>query len=462
MSSGTEVPAAAFRAYDIRGLVPEHLDASLSRSIGLALAAEARNRGLTRIAVGRDGRVTSPALQRALAGGLVDGGLEVIDVGRVTTPVLYYAAHELADGSGAMVTGSHNPAAYNGVKIMLGFDTLAGEAIGDLYRRVVQGPACRSGGSLERRDVVVAYLDRIARDVQLARPLHVVLDCGNGVAGAVAPRLFRRLGCRVSELYCGVDGRFPHHEPDPSQPLNLERLRAKVLREKADLGFAFDGDGDRLGVVAGDGRIVWPDRLLMIYGRDLLRRCPGASVMYDVKCTGKVAQVVEEAGGRALMCPTGHSPIKALMRRNGAHLAGELSGHIYFRERWYGFDDGLYAAARLLEILAAGEHSPTEVLGRTPEAAGTPELRVAMPEGEQHLFMGRLKDRLEAFSGGHISTVDGVRVDYGDRWGLVRASNTTPSLILRFEADSEEALRQIQDTFRQLLLALEPQLAVPF
>lgn len=457
------VPAAtAFRAYDIRGLVPDQLDSSLAYAVGLALAAEARERGLSRIAVGRDGRRSSPRLQRALVDGLAGGGMQVIDVGRVTTPVLYYAAHELADGSGAMVTGSHNPASYNGVKLMLGFDTLAGEAINSLYQRILAGPGSRAGGSVVKRDVVADYIARIAADVHLERPLRVVIDCGNGVAGAVAPRLFRRLGCEVSELYCGVDGRFPHHEPDPSQPENLEPLRRKVMRERADIGIAFDGDGDRLGVVAGDGQIVWADRLLMTYAQDLLRRCPGAAVMYDVKCSGKVGRLVEAAGGRASMCPSGHSPIKALMRSNGAHLAGELSGHIYFRERWYGFDDGLYAAARLLEILAADGRPAVEVLGGAPEGIGTPELRIAMAEGEQHFFMERLMGRLGTFPGGKVSTIDGVRLDYEDRWGLVRASNTTPSLILRFEADSEAALHQIQDTFRQLLLEVEPRLAVPF
>jgi len=455
--------AAAFRAYDIRGRVPEQLDPFLSRSIGLALAAEARERKLSRIAVGRDGRCSSPELHEALIEGLVAGGLDVMDVGRLTTPALYYAAHELAEGSGAMITGSHNPAEYNGVKLMLGFETLAGAAIGDLHRRITAGTLKGRPGKRIRREIVSSYLDRILADVRVSRPLRLVIDCGNGVAGAIAPGLFRELGCEVTELFCGVDGRFPHHDPDPSQPENLEGLSREVLKEGADLGLAFDGDGDRLGVVAGDGRIIWPDRLLMLYARDLLKRCPDAAVMYDVKCSGKVEQVVEEAGGRALMCPTGHSPIKELMRRNGAQLAGELSGHIYFRERWYGFDDGIYAAARLLEILAAAGRSPVEILRALPEGASTPELRVAVAEdGDQHRLMQRLWERLEAFSGGKVSTVDGVRVDYADGWGLVRASNTTPNLTLRFEADSDGALRRIQDTFKRLLVALEPRLAMPF
>ncbi len=454
-------PASIFRAYDIRGIVGQTLTPEGVYAIGQAIGSVAHARGQTRVMVGRDGRLSGPELAAALGAGLAAAGLEVVDVGMVPTPVLYFATHHLGTGTGVMLTGSHNPPDYNGLKIMVAGDTLSEDGIQELRRRIETGALRSAAGSRRSADVLPAYLQRIVGDVTLARPLRVVVDCGNGVAGVAAPQLLRALGCEVTELFCEVDGHFPNHHPDPSVPENLKDLAAALAGDGADLGLAFDGDGDRLGVLSPDGRVVWPDRLLMLLAADVLARNPGGRIIYDVKCTRYLTPMIEGAGGVAEMWKTGHSLIKARMRESGALLAGEMSGHIFFKERWYGFDDALYAAARLLEILAADPRSPAEVFDALPDSVNTPELRVEMEEGAHFAFMERLA-REGHFVGATLHTIDGVRADFTDGWGLVRASNTTPCLVLRFEADDVPALRRIQETFRRQMLAVEPGLTLPF
>jgi phosphomannomutase/phosphoglucomutase len=453
---------AIFRAYDIRGVVGRDLDAPVARRIGQALGSEAHARGVRRMALGRDGRLSSPALAAALAEGLQATGIDLLDIGCAPTPLLYYAAHTRTGGSGVMVTGSHNPPDYNGLKMMLAGETLAGDAIAALHRRLLGGDLVSGAGRRVEARVDDDYLQRIVADVRLARPLAVVVDGGNGAGGPLLVRLLEALGCRVTPLYCDIDGRFPNHHPDPSEPKNLTDLIAAVQRTGADLGLALDGDGDRLGVVTPAGDIVWPDRLMVLFARDVLARQPGAEVVYDVKCSGHLARAVAAAGGRPVMWCTGHSLIKQRMRESGAALGGEMSGHLFFKERWYGFDDGLYAAARLLELLAADPRPPATVLGEIPDAPNTPELRVELAEGEPRAFMAKLAGRVDHFEGAQHTTIDGLRVDYADRWGLVRASNTTPSLVLRFEATDLDALRRIQAEFRDLMLELKPDLKLPF
>jgi phosphomannomutase/phosphoglucomutase len=366
-----------------------------------------------------------------------------------------------------MVTGSHNPGDYNGLKIVLGGETLAGEAIQQIRARVEAGSLRRGAGSVRARAVLQDYVARVADGVRVARPLRVVVDCGSGVAGVVAPALYRRLGCEVIELFCEVDGRFPHHHPDPSQPANLRALIAQVRAAGADLGLAFDGDGDRLGVVDEQGQIIWPDRQLMLFAREVLQRHPGAAIIYDVKCTGSLDRVIREAGGSGIMWKTGHSLIKKRMAETGALLAGEMSGHIFFREGWYGFDDALYAGARLLALLAQGEARASAVFGALPDAMSTPELHVQTGEGEHFRLMealGRRVDELARgrFAGAQVSTLDGLRVDFADRWGLVRASNTTSCLVLRFEGDSAASLERVKEEFRGLLRELDADLDIRF
>ncbi len=461
MNAVTEIPSSIFRAYDIRGVVGETLTAEGVRAIGRAIGSAAAARGDARALLGRDGRLSGPELSAALAAGLQAAGMEVVDIGLVPTPVLYFAACEFGTGTGVMLTGSHNPPGYNGLKIMVAGDTLAEEGIQDLRRRIETGDLRSGAGSYAERDVLPAYIERITRDVRPARALRVVVDCGNGAAGVAAPRLLRALGCEVTELYCDIDGRFPNHHPDPSVPANLEALRAAVVEGGADLGFAFDGDGDRLGVLAHDGRVIWPDRVLMLLAADVLARNPGARILYDVKCSRHLDAAIRAAGGEPEMWKTGHSLIKARMRETGALLAGEMSGHVFFKERWYGFDDALYTAARLLEVLAADPRPPGEVLAALPDSVNTPELHVDMREGEHFRFMERMA-REARFEGARLYTIDGVRADFADGWGLVRASNTTPCLVLRFEAEDEAGLRRIQEAFRRQMLAVEPGLTLPF
>ena len=473
-----------FRAYDIRGIVGRNLTEDIARVIGRAFAAEAREIGQSRVAVGYDGRHSSPGLKEALAGGLTAGGLDVIDIGQVPTPLLYFATHELDTGAGVMITGSHNPPEYNGLKMMLGGKALAGDAIAKLKTRIdedafsqgkgrVDGGGFRPGegrvgrgasrfieGRVDRIHITRRYIERILGDVKIAHPPKVVVDCGNGVAGGVAPQLLRELGCEVIELYCDIDGDFPNHHPDPADPANLGDLLAAVQSEGADCGLAFDGDGDRIGLVTRRGRIVWPDVLMMLLAHDIVTRNPGAGIVYDVKCSHRLGALVRRLGGEPIMSRTGHSHIKAKLRETGALLGGEFSGHICFSDRWYGFDDALYSAARLLEILGAGEAwngSIDAMFDRFPETSSTPELKIETTETRKFEIIQALARKAD-FGDGALTAIDGLRVDYRDGWGLIRASNTSPMLTLRFEADGEPALERIQRTFQAQLDAVDPSL----
>ncbi len=454
------ISADIFRAYDIRGIAGESLTVDIAYEIGRAIGSEAYYRGEQTIIVGRDGRLSGPDLTRALIRGLVATGRDVKDIGEVPTPVLYFAAQYLGSGSGVMVTGSHNPADYNGFKIVLAGETLATEAIMALRRRIETADLLTGEGSVEEVSVLPDYIERVKSDVQIVRPMKVVVDCGNGVAGVAAPRLLQELGCEVVELFCEVDGNFPNHHPDPGKTENLAALIQAVQENGAEIGIAFDGDGDRIGVVSSSGEIIWPDRLLMLLATDVLSRNPGAQIIYDVKSSRHVATVVAEHGGEPLMWATGHSLIKAKMKETGALLAGEMSGHIFFKERWFGFDDALYSAARLLEILANDARSSSDVFAELPDSVNTPELNVPMAEGEPPVFMEKLLNSAH-FENARIATIDGMRVEFEHGWGLVRASNTTPCLVLRFEADDELALSAIQDEFRRVMLQVDPNLSLP-
>jgi len=460
-AQAVEIQPEIFRAYDIRGIVGESLSEEVVETIGCAIGSEALARGVQTLCVGYDGRHSSPGLAEALSRGVMASGCNVVDIGAVPTPVLYFATHHLETGSGVMVTGSHNPPNYNGLKIMLGGETLSGPAIQQLYDRISTSDFAVGQGSLSREDVRRPYLDRIVGDIAVAAPLKVVVDAGNGIAGELGPMLLEELGCEVTPLYCDVDGDFPNHHPDPGNPENLQDLIAKVQETGADVGLAFDGDGDRLGLVTNTGKIIWPDRLLMLFARDVVSRNPGADVLYDVKCSRRLAGVISEAGGRPIMWKTGHSLMKAKMRETGALLAGELSGHIFFAERWYGFDDGLYTAARLLEILGIEDRASDEVFEDFPEDISTPELNVQVTESDKFAIIERLQQQAD-FGEGNISNIDGLRVDYTDGWGLCRASNTTPVLVLRFEAESEEALERIKTVFREQLQKVAPDLVPGF
>ena len=455
---------AIFRAYDIRGVVGKSLTADVARLLGQSIGTLMREKGLQEMVVGRDGRLSGPELAGALSDGLRAAGIDVIDIGAVPTPVVYYAAYRFNTGCGVAVTGSHNPPDYNGFKIVVGGETLSEGAIQDLYKRMATNALdSGGGGSLRHVDVVPDYIERITSDVQTERMLKLVVDCGNGIPGAVAPQVLEGIGCQVIPLYCEVDGNFPNHHPDPSDPHNLEDLILSVKQTGADLGLAFDGDGDRLGVVTRDGEIIFPDRTLMLFARDVLSRQPGATIIYDVKCTGHLKGQILDAGGSPMMWRTGHSLIKAKMRETGAELAGEMSGHFFFKERWYGFDDGIYAGARLLEILAGDleGRTPEEIFATCPKGVSTPELKVEMAEGEHYRFIEKFRETVN-FGDATLITIDGVRADWPDGWGLVRPSNTTPILVLRFDADNEAALRRIKDTFREQMLAVDPTLKLPF
>jgi phosphomannomutase/phosphoglucomutase len=455
------LPPEIFKAYDIRGVVGRTLTPPIVHAIGRALATLARERGRHAIVVGRDGRLSGPSLAGALADGIRAAGADVIDIGLVATPMTYFAAHHLGTQCSVMVTGSHNPPDYNGLKMVIAGDTLAGAEVAALKTRIERGNLAAGAGGYRSADIAPAYLERIAGDVRLARPMTIAIDCGNGAAGAHAGALYRRLGCTVTELYCEVDGNFPNHHPDPSQPANLADLIELTARDGHELGLAFDGDGDRLGVVTKDGHIIYADRQLMLFAADLLARSPGATVIYDVKSTRNLKPWIEAHGGRPLLWKTGHSLIKAKMKAEGAALAGEMSGHTFFGERWYGFDDGLYAGARLLEILS--HHAdPGAVLDALPDAVSTPELHVACAEGEHHALIGKLAETARFPGAADVIRVDGLRVEYADGFGLARASNTTPVIVLRFEADDAAALARIQGEFRRALDAAKPGLALPF
>jgi phosphomannomutase/phosphoglucomutase len=448
--------AEIFRAYDIRGIAGRTLTPDVVHAVGRALGTLA-----PRFAVGRDGRASGPQLAGALCDGLQASGADVVDIGVAPTPLTYFAAHHLGTGSCVSVTGSHNPPDYNGLKMVIEGHTLSGEEIQDLRRRIERQEFRDGSGRRERASVLEAYVERIAGDVKLARPMRIAVDCGNGVAGMAAPGLYRRLGCEVRELYCEVDGRFPNHHPDPSRPENLADLIAAVKQGDCELGLAFDGDGDRLGVVTGAGDIIYPDRQLMLFAADVLARNPGAQIIYDVKCTRLLAPWIERHGGRPLIWKTGHSLIKAKLAETGAPLAGEMSGHTFFKERWYGFDDALYSGARLLEILSRSADAG-RVLRELPDAPSTPELNWKLAEGEPHALVAKLQATRPFPGARSVLTIDGVRAEYVDGFGLARASNTTPVIVLRFEADTDSALERIKREFRAALQPLKPDAPLPF
>ena len=457
----TKLPAEIFKAYDIRGIVGKSLTADVVRRIGHALGSLALEQGQSAVAVGRDGRLSGPELAGALMDGICAAGCDAIDVGCVPTPVTYFAAYELGCNSCVSVTGSHNPPDYNGLKMVIGGTTLALDAIQQLKARAEGGDLRHGQGQRRSADVKAAYLERIVGDVNLARPLKIVMDCGNGVAGAVAPELFKRLGCAIVPLFCEVDGNFPNHHPDPSKPENLADVIRALAETDAEIGIAFDGDGDRLGVVTKDGEIIYPDRQLMLFAADVLARVPGSQIIYDVKCTRLLAPWIRQHGGQPLMWNTGHALVKAKLKETGAPLAGEMSGHTFFKERWYGFDDGLYAGARLLEILSRSPDvsAPLKAL---PNSPSTPELNQKMAEGEPFALIDRLKAEGRFTGATERITIDGLRVEYPDGFGLARPSNTTPVVVLRFEADNAAALARIQDDFRAAISAVWPGVELPF
>ena len=455
--------AAIFKAYDIRGIVDAQIDAAVIALLGKALAAEAHARGVRTLAVGRDGRHSSPLFSESLIQSLLGCGIDVIDVGLVSSPLLYFAAHHYAGGSGVMVTASHNPPQYNGLKIMLKGQSLSGEAIQQLKVRLNAPSFPRGEGRLSRLAVLDAYQVALTDAIKLSRPLKLVVDGGNGSAAETAPKLLRALGCEVVELYCRVDGDFPHHAPDPSQPENLADLIAAVRAEQADLGLAFDGDGDRLGVVSAEGAIIWPDRLMMLFAGEILQAHPGAAIVHDVKCSSLLGRLIEAKGGRSVMSASGHSLMKTKLVAEDALLAGELSGHLYFRDEWYGFDDALYAAARLLRIMDRHEGAAREIFQQLPDSANTPELRIAMGDEQARRMVEALSAQVaQRFGDGKLCLLDGVRVDFPEGFILVRASNTTPSLVLRMEGRTPAVLDELKQRMRQTLLALAPDLKLPF
>jgi len=451
--------SSIFRAYDIRGIVDEQLSEAMAYHIGLAVGTQVIRNNENSIAVGADGRLSSPRLSQALMAGLADTGCKVLHLGAVPTPVLYFGVKTLGTESGIMLTGSHNPSNYNGCKVVIGGETLANESIIALHDLIQIQDYERGIGSIEDHAIDQTYQDRISTDVTLAKPLKVVLDAGNGIAGDIAPKLFKQLGCQVIELFCEVDGNFPNHHPDPGKPANLVDLQTAVAAHKADIGLAFDGDGDRVGVVTETGKMIYPDKLLMLFAEDVISRNPKAEIIYDVKCTRLLEPFIQNIGGVPTMWKTGHSLIKSKMIETGALLAGEMSGHIFFKERWYGFDDGIYSAVRLCEILANSSQPASAIFNCFPEDVSTPEININVTEEEKFELVRQLQKAL--FPTGKVSTIDGIRVDYSDGWGLVRASNTTPVLVLRFEGESQEVLQRIQDEFQRHLHAVDAKLTVP-
>ncbi len=450
-----QLSASIFKAYDIRGIVPATIDEAVAEALGRAFGTVARAEGETVVAVGRDGRLSGPSLSAALMRGLVAAGVEVIDVGRVTTPMLYFAANTLCT-SGIQVTGSHNPKDYNGFKMVMAGRAIYGEEIQALHRMMAsETSVALPGGQVRSVDVLPAYTARIVGDIQLARPMKIVVDSGNGIAGASAPGILRALGCEVTELFSEVDGNFPNHHPDPSKPENLRDLIAALKTSDAEIGLAFDGDGDRLGIVTKEGNNIYPDRQMMLFAQDVLSRVPGGTILFDVKCSQRLAPAIVAAGGEPLMFKTGHSLIKAKMKEINSPLGGEMSGHIFFKERWFGFDDGTYAGGRLLEILS---HSPdgNAVLNALPTSFSTPELNVKCAEGEPHVLVERLVTSAHFAAPAVVCTIDGLRVDWPDGFGLIRASNTTPVLVLRFEGHTPEALQRIESEMLALLQTVKP------
>jgi len=450
-----------FKAYDIRGIVGKTLDIGIARQIGQIFGTAARTKGEQSVVIGRDGRLSGPDLAAALASGLQRAGIDVIDLGVAATPMLYFATHMLDTTSGIMVTGSHNPPDYNGFKMVLAGEAIYGDAIQALYQGIIKSDFAQGNGSYRTHDIRAAYLERIRSDIKLARPMKIAIDCGNGVAGAFAGELYRQLGCEVTELFCEVDGTFPNHHPDPAHPENLQDLIRCLKESDAEIGLAFDGDGDRLGVVTKDGQIIYPDRQLMLFAQDVLTRHPGADILYDVKCTRHIAPWVEKHGGQPLMWKTGHSLVKAKMRETGAPLGGEMSGHIFFKDRWYGFDDGLYAGARLLELLSRLE-DPSAVLNALPQSTSTPELHLKLEEGENFALIEKLQREADFPQAQRVVTIDGLRVEYADGFGLARSSNTTPVVVMRFEGESQQALDRIQQDFKRAIFRHMPEAALSF
>jgi len=451
-----------FRAYDIRGVVADALTPDAVRQIGQAFGSECVDRGIKTAVLARDGRVSGPELIKVLAEGIQSAGVDVIDIGMVPTPVLYYATFKLETGTGVMVTGSHNPPQYNGLKMVMEGAALFGDGIQELYQRIVDGNLKTGAGNHSTADIMDDYLQRVLGDVKLKRPMKIAFDCGNGVTGVCAPQLFEGMNCEAHSLFTDVDGNFPNHHPDPAKLENLEDLIKVVKENNLELGLAFDGDGDRVGVVDNEGNVIWPDRQMILYARDVLSRNPGARIIYDVKCSKVLPDAITAAGGEPEMWKTGHSFIKARIKETGALLGGEMSGHVFFKERWYGFDDALYAAGRLLEILSADSRSASEIFGEIPDSINTPELGVTLDkDGAQHTFVEKFIANA-SFEGAKLTTIDGVRADYPDGWGLVRASNTTPSLVIRFEADTDEAMARIQEEFRQAMQNTDSSVTIPF
>jgi phosphomannomutase / phosphoglucomutase len=458
------IPPEIFKAYDIRGIVDRTLTEAGVETIGRALGTLGQRKGVKKFVVGRDGRLSGPRLAAALTRGLTSAGMDVVDIGVVATPMVYFGTYHFDTGSGVMVTGSHNPPDYNGLKMMVAGETLAAESIQDLRKLVESGSfvAPAQAGAQSSEDITEPYIERIASDIKLARPMTIAVDCGNGSPGAVAGKLYRRLGCKVIELFCEVDGNFPNHHPDPSKPENLEDLIRELKTGEAELGLAFDGDGDRLGVVTKAGKIIYPDRQLMLFAADVLSRNPGAEIIFDVKCTRNMFPWIRKHGGKPTIWKTGHSLIKAKLRESGAPLGGEMSGHVFFKERWYGFDDGMYGGARLLEILSK-EKDVGKVLDALPECVSTPELQVPLErEGENHRLIAELQKTAHFPGATEVLTIDGLRVEYPDGFGLMRASNTTPVLVLRFESDTPEGLARIQRDFKEVLTKAKPGVALPY
>ena len=456
-----DFPHEIFKAYDIRGIVDITLTTDITFKIGQAVGSEVIAQGGNSIVIGRDGRLSGPILSKALADGLQAAGVDVVDVGVAPSPVVYYSSYALNIPSCIAITGSHNPPDYNGYKMVVDGTTLSAERIQSLKERILNNDFSSGAGNYREQTIIDDYIEKIVSDVKPSRQLKIVIDCGNGVAGATAPQVFKQIGCDVTELFTEVDGNFPNHHPDPSQIENLQDLISKVMELNADIGLAFDGDGDRLGIVTPKGEVIWPDRQMILFARDILERNPGAEIIYDVKCTRNLPTEIERAGGKATMERTGHSFIKAKLKASGAALAGEMSGHIFFKERWFGFDDGVYAGARLIELLAKQDRTPQAIFDDLPDSINTPELRMEFAEGEHYAFMEKLK-KVAEFPDANMQTIDGIRVDFSDGFGLVRPSNTTPILVLRFEADSEDAIERIQAAFATEIRKVDKDISIPF
>ena len=450
-----------FRAYDIRGVVEIALTPDVVEVIGQALGSLYPQ--CKTVVVGRDGRLSSKTLSARLSQGLITSGVNVIDIGEVPTPILYYATHKFNTGSGVMITGSHNPPEYNGLKMVMDSKTLHGDDIQSIYQCLEENKLVKNApGKIQHEDLMDDYIERITSDVKLTKPLRIGIDCGNGVAGPAALKLFKKLGCEVIDLYCEIDGTFPNHHPNPSEPENLDELIHIVKKNNLDIGLAFDGDGDRVGVIDNKGVVLWADRQMMLYSRDVLKRNPGAKIIFDVKSSRNLGAVIEQAGGEPIMWKTGHSFIKNKMAETGALLAGEMSGHIFFKERWYGFDDALYSAARLLEIITNQDLSTSELFATLPDAVSTPEIIVHLDkDGAQHAFVQKFANQAK-LPNAQITTIDGIRADYEHGWGLVRASNTTPAIVIRFEAENDSVMEEIKSAFRKEMSKVDADLTLPF